>query len=157
MYKFRTMVLRADLGSALVPAGDPRITRMGVFLRKTKLDELPQLINVFKGEMSLVGPRPEMQEYVDGYGAEEEIILAVPPGITDWASLWNSDEGALLAGFDDAEAAYREVVLPRKLLLQKAYVLNRSWGVDLRILFFTLLRVLGREAVPREVRSLLEA
>ncbi len=107
MFKFRSMVLHAErVGGSSTSDGDPRITRTGKFLRKYKLDELPQLINVLRGDMHLVGPRPEVQKYVEKYSAEEREILNVRPGITDWASIWNADEGAVLAGSVDPLAAY---------------------------------------------------
>lgn len=115
IYKFRTMVVNAEkIGGSSTADDDPRITRIGKFIRKHKLDELPQLINVLKGEMSFVGPRPEVQHYVNMYTAEEKAMLSVKPGITDWASLWNSDEGAILAGSPDPEKTYMEEIRPEK-------------------------------------------
>ncbi|MHB8781115.1 MAG: sugar transferase [Candidatus Geothermincolia bacterium] len=156
MYKFRSMVVGADEGSCLVTSTDPRVTGIGAWLRHTKLDELPQLLNVLRGNMSLVGPRPEVVEYVELYGPQERQILLVRPGITDWASLWNSDEGGLLNGFDDPEWAYLQIIWPMKLQLQRAYVCKRCWRVDLKILFFTFLRLAGGRAAPREVAEVLE-
>ena len=139
MHKFRSMVVGADqLGGSCVSEGDPRVTRFGRFLRKSKLDELPQLFNVLAGDMSLVGPRPEVEEYVRTYTAEERVILAVRPGITDWASIWDRDEAAVLAGASDPERAYRELVLPEKKRLQLLYVRERSFCRDLSILCTTL-------------------
>jgi len=144
--KFRTMVLNADkIGGFSTAADDPRITRIGKVLRKYKLDELPQLINVFKGEMSLVGPRPEVQYYVDMFTVEEGAILSVRPGMTDWASLWNSDEGAVLAGSPDPEKAYMEKLRPEKIRLQLEYVKKRSFWIDLTILLQTLGVIIFRE------------
>jgi lipopolysaccharide/colanic/teichoic acid biosynthesis glycosyltransferase len=138
MFKFRTMVQHADrLGGPSTPDGDPRVTAIGRWLRKQKLDELPQLFNVCGGAMSLVGPRPEVQQYVDLYSEEERVILAVRPGLTDWASLWNIDEGALLKGSPDPEKVYLETIRPVKLRLQLAYVRRRSFGTDLSILLHT--------------------
>lgn len=152
IYKFRSMVAAAErLGGSSTADDDPRITRVGRFLRKYKLDELPQLINVIKGDMSLVGPRPEVQEYVDMYTEEEREILRVRPGITDWASLWNADEGAVLAGSDDPDRVYREVIRPVKIKLQLEYVRRHSFWMDLRILALTLLRVFVRRPSPAEV------
>ena len=154
IFKFRTMILDADkIGGSSTADDDPRITRMGRFLRKYKLDELPQLINILRGEMSLVGPRPEVPHYVDMFTEEEKAILSVRPGITDWASLWNSDEGAILAGAQDPEQAYLELIRPTKLRLQLKYVQERSFWVDLRILAKTLQAVVLRrppivEGVP---------
>lgn len=138
IFKFRTMVVNADqIGGSSTAADDPRITRIGKRLRKHKLDELPQLINVFLGDMSLVGPRPEVPHYVNIYTGEEKAILMVRPGITDWASLWNSDEGALLAGSLDPEKTYMEEIRPEKIRLQLKYVRERSFWIDLKIIFQT--------------------
>lgn len=146
MLKFRTMVVNAEkLGGSSTAENDPRITRVGRVLRKYKLDELPQLINVLKGDMSLVGPRPEVQHYVDMYSDEERAILSVRPGITDWASLWNSDEGAVLAAAEDPERAYLERIRPTKLRLQLHYVRTRSLLTDLRILGLTAATVVFRK------------
>ena len=156
MLKFRTMVANAEkLGGPSTPDNDPRITRVGRILRRYKIDELPQLINVLRGEMSLVGPRPEVQHYVDMYTQEERAILSVRPGITDWASLWNSDEGAFLAGADDPERAYLEQIRPTKLRLQLHYVRTQSLLTDLRILVLTLATVIFRgKARPWVQRAL---
>ena len=144
IYKFRTMVVNADkIGGPSTADDDPRITGVGKFLRKNKLDELPQLINVFKGEMSIVGPRPEVKQYVDMFSEDEKAILTVRPGITDWASIWNSDEGAVLAGSADAEKAYMEKIRPEKIRLQLKYVREHSLWVDLKIIFETI-RTLAR-------------
>lgn len=145
MFKFRTMAVNADkIGGPSTADDDPRITRVGKFMRKCKLDEIPQLINVFKGEMSFVGPRPEVQFYVDMFSEEEKKILSVRPGITDWASLWNSDEGAILAGSPDPEKAYMEKIRPEKLRLQLKYVKEHSFWTDIRIIFQTLLKIIKR-------------
>ena len=123
IFKFRTMVVNAEkLGGPSTADDDPRITKVGKFIRKFKLDELPQLINVLKGEMSVVGPRPEVQMYVDMFAEEEKAILSVRPGITDWASIWNPDEGAILAGSPDPEKTYMEKIRPEKIKLQLKYV-----------------------------------
>jgi lipopolysaccharide/colanic/teichoic acid biosynthesis glycosyltransferase len=139
MHKFRTMVVDAEqLGGSCTRADDPRITRSGHWLRKFKLDELPQLLNVFLGEMSLVGPRPEVQEYVRLFSSEESVILSVRPGITDWASIWDRDEALALAGSPDPERIYLERIRPEKIRLQLEYVRHRSFLTDLAILFETL-------------------
>jgi lipopolysaccharide/colanic/teichoic acid biosynthesis glycosyltransferase len=117
---------------------------MGKFIRKFKLDELPQLLNVLKGEMSIVGPRPEVQMYVDMFTEEEKGILIVRPGITDWASIWNPDEGAILAGSPDPEKTYMETIRPEKIRLQLKYVREGSFLVDLKIIFKTLEAVISR-------------
>lgn len=145
MLKFRTMVVNADqIGGPSSSDDDPRITACGRFLRKYKLDELPQLFNVFAGQMSFVGPRPEVPYYVSLYSEEEKKILTVKPGITDWASLWNSDEGALLAGRSDPEAYYRDHIRPKKIRLQLDYVRSATFFTDMRILLQTLKMVVGR-------------
>lgn len=139
IFKFRTMVLNADkLGGPSTADDDARITKVGKFIRKLKLDELPQLLNVLKGEMSIVGPRPEVQMYVDMFAEEEKAILSVRPGITDWASIWNPDEGAILAGSPDPEKTYMEKIRPEKIRLQLEYVRKRSFWVDLKIILWTL-------------------
>jgi lipopolysaccharide/colanic/teichoic acid biosynthesis glycosyltransferase len=138
IFKFRTMVPDAEKrGGSSTADDDPRITVSGRFLRKKKLDELPQLINVLAGRMSLVGPRPEVKYYVGMFTDEEKAILSVRPGITDWASLWNPDEGAILAGRPDPEKAYQEEIRPEKIRLQLKYVRERSFGIDLKILWLT--------------------
>jgi lipopolysaccharide/colanic/teichoic acid biosynthesis glycosyltransferase len=111
-------------------------------LRKYKLDELPQLFNVFLGEMSLVGPRPEVKYYTDMFTEEEKAILNVRPGITDWASLWNSDEGSILAGAEDPDNAYLELIRPTKLKLQLDYAHNQSLLTDLKIILLTLFAII---------------
>lgn len=152
--KFRTMVVGADrIGGPSTPLGDPRITCVGAFLRKYKLDELPQLLNVLRGEMSLVGPRPEVPEYVSLLTEEQRVILSVPPGITDLATLWNSDEGALLAGYPDPERAYLEDIRPQKIALQSEYVNRHSLRMDFVILLRTLAAIVFRPK-PGTARSL---
>lgn len=145
MFKFRTMVERAEtLGGPSTAADDPRVTPIGRWLRRHKLDELPQLINVCRGEMSLVGPRPEVPQYVALYSDEERAILSVRPGLTDWASLWNIDEGALLVGSPDPERTYLELIRPEKIRLQLEYVRQRTFMTDLQILWSTLAALVGR-------------
>jgi lipopolysaccharide/colanic/teichoic acid biosynthesis glycosyltransferase len=145
IFKFRTMVVNADkIGGPSTADDDPRVTRIGKFIRKCKLDELPQLINVLKGEMSFVGPRPEVPFYVNMFTKEEKKILSVKPGITDWASLWNSDEGAILAGSSDPEKTYMEKIRPEKLRLQLKYVKERSFFKDIGIILQTALKVIKR-------------
>jgi len=145
IFKFRTMVVEAErLGGPSTANDDPRITRAGRLIRKYKLDELPQLINVFMGEMSFVGPRPEVQHYVDMFTEQEKCILSVRPGITDWASLWNPDEGKILAGSVDPEKTYMEEIRPTKLKLQLKYARERSFWVDLRIIMKTIVTVVSK-------------
>lgn len=154
IFKFRSMVVNAEkIGGPSTADDDPRITRIGKIIRKYKLDELPQLLNVFKGDMSLVGPRPEVKHYTDMYTEEEKAILTMRPGITDWASLWNSDEGAMLAGSSDPEKDYLEKIRPEKIRLQLKYVRERSFWMDLKILWLTFisigLRLLAKQPVSR--------
>jgi len=145
--KFRTMVVNADrMGGSCTADDDVRITGIGRWLRKTKFDELPQLINVLLGQMSLVGPRPELARFTDTYNVHERRVLEVKPGITDLATLWDSDEGAVLAGEQDPEQVYREKILPMKLKLQLEYLENASFWFDLRILFRTAILV-GKRAL----------
>jgi len=145
IFKFRSMVIDAEkLGAASTADGDPRITKVGRFLRKAKLDELPQLINVLLGDMSLVGPRPEVRKFTDLYTEEEKVLLELRPGITDWASIWNSDEGALLAGEADPDRAYFEKIRPEKIRLQLKYSRERSFLVDIRIILQTLVKIVRK-------------
>jgi lipopolysaccharide/colanic/teichoic acid biosynthesis glycosyltransferase len=143
IFKFRTMVKDAEkMGGPSTSADDPRLTKIGKFLRKYKLDELPQLINVLKGEMSLVGPRPEVKIYVDMLKPEEkEIILSVKPGMTDLASLWDFHEEEVLKGSKDPEKTYLEKIRPKKIQLQIEYVKNRSFLLDLKIILKTILKL----------------
>ena len=139
IFKFRTMVNNADKsGVTSTKEDDVRITKMGIFIRKYNLDELAQFINVLKGEMSIIGPRPEIPYYVNMFTEEEKIILSVKPGITDWACIWNPDQGKLLAGSDDPSRDYLEKIRPEKIRLQLKYIDNHSFWVDLRIMFKTL-------------------
>ena len=143
MLKFKTMIVNADkVGGFSTADDDPRITSVGRFMRKYKLDEIPQLINVLRGEMSFVGPRPEVTFYVNMFTEEEKKILNVKPGITDWASLWDCDEGAILAGSPDPEKTYMEKIRPEKIRLQLKYVYQHSFWQDMRIIFLTLLRLM---------------
>jgi lipopolysaccharide/colanic/teichoic acid biosynthesis glycosyltransferase len=154
IFKFRTMVANAEqLGGPSTADDDARVTRMGRLLRRYKVDELPQLINVLRGEMSLVGPRPEVPTYVALFSEEEKAILSVRPGITDWASLWNADEGALLAGSPDPEKTYLERIRPRKIRLQLEYVRKRSLWTDIKILLQTLTVIIIRSK-PRALEVL---
>ena len=153
MLKFRTMVVDAEsLGGSATAADDPRITRFGKFLRRYKLDELPQLFNVLLGDMSLVGPRPEVEKYVNLYSPEEKAILTVRPGITDWASIWNSNEAAVLEGSRDPERTYEELIRPTKLALQLQYVRDHSFFVDLKILFHTAVKLIDEDWIPKELK-----
>jgi lipopolysaccharide/colanic/teichoic acid biosynthesis glycosyltransferase len=139
IFKFRTMVKDAEkLGGPSTSVDDPRLTKFGKFLRKYKLDELPQLINVLKGEMSLVGPRPEVPEEVATYSEKEKEILKVKPGMTDFASLWDFHEEEILKGSKDPHQTYREKIKPMKLKLALEYVEKRSFFTDLKIIFLTI-------------------
>jgi lipopolysaccharide/colanic/teichoic acid biosynthesis glycosyltransferase len=139
MVKFRTMVVNADrLGGLSTADDDPRITRIGKRLRSLKLDELPQLFNVVRGNMSLVGPRPEVPQEVARYTEEERELLSVRPGITDWASVRFRDEGAILKGSTDPHETYLRVIRPEKMRLGLEYVRDRSLETDMRILAATL-------------------
>jgi lipopolysaccharide/colanic/teichoic acid biosynthesis glycosyltransferase len=154
IFKFRSMVSNAEhLGGTATSDDDMRITSVGRFLRKYKLDELPNMINIVAGDMNLVGPRPEVQKFVDMYTDREREILAVRPGITDWASLWNSDEGAFLAGSPDPERTYAELLRPTKLKLQLIYVQERSLWTDAKILFYTARKLVDKQFVPPELAS----
>lgn len=142
IFKFRTMVMNAEkIGGSSTSDNDLRITKIGKFLRKYKLDELPQFINVLKGDMSIVGPRPEVEYYVNMFTEEEKAILSVKPGITDWASLWNSDEGALLAESEDPDKTYFEEIRPEKIRLQLKYVNNHNFWIDIKIIFLTIIAI----------------
>jgi lipopolysaccharide/colanic/teichoic acid biosynthesis glycosyltransferase len=135
MLKFRTMVVNADkIGGSSTPEDDPRVTPIGKKLRRYKLDELPQLINVLKGDMSFVGPRPQVQWAVDLYTPEEREILKVRPGITDEASLRFSNEAEILKGSKDPDKDYIEKIHPEKMRLSLEYVRNRSFSGDLSII-----------------------
>lgn len=146
LYKFRTMVLNADkIGPPSTSGDDPRITKIGKFLRKYKLDELPQLLNVLKGDMNLVGPRPEVPEVINLLNDEEYgIILSIKPGITDLASLWNINEEERLAGQEDPHQYYLDHIWPEKKRLQIEYVKNRNTRLDLWILAQTLKKLLKK-------------
>ena len=143
LLKFRSMRPLADQqGLLTVGQRDPRITRIGYFLRKYKLDELPQLWNVWKGDMSLVGPRPEVERYVKLYNTEQQQVLGVRPGITDFASLYYFEENRILATHADPEAAYIQEIMPHKLELNLEYIRKQSLWLDTRILFLTVWRIL---------------
>lgn len=140
--KFRTMVADAPArGGQLTAGSDPRITRVGHVLRKTKIDELPQLWNVLVGEMSLVGPRPEVPKYVEMFRDDFRTVLSVRPGITDPASVKYRDESSVLAQSSNPEQAYVEQILPEKLALAKTYIERSSLAYDLRLILQTLLKI----------------
>jgi lipopolysaccharide/colanic/teichoic acid biosynthesis glycosyltransferase len=144
LFKFRTMKKNADKAGLLTVGGrDPRITTIGYYLRKYKLDELPQLLNVLFGSMSLVGPRPEVRKYVEMYTAEQKKVLTVRPGITDYASLVYFEENDLLAASSDPEKTYIEEVMPVKLEMNQEYISKMGFGTDLEIIFKTLKRIIS--------------
>jgi lipopolysaccharide/colanic/teichoic acid biosynthesis glycosyltransferase len=143
IFKFRTMFIGSDKAGLLTVGGrDPRITKVGIFIRKYKLDELPQLINVLNGEMSLVGPRPEVRKYVAMYNDEQLKVLSLKPGITDYASIQYSDENELLAKSADPEKTYIEEVMPAKLLLNLKYINEISLLTDLKIIGLTVRKII---------------
>jgi lipopolysaccharide/colanic/teichoic acid biosynthesis glycosyltransferase len=147
IYKFRTMVEDApQRGSSITVGADPRITRIGRFLRKTKFDELPQLINVLKGDMSLVGPRPEVPRYVEMFRDDYEEILRVRPGITDTASLKYEDEAEILGRAANAEDEYIKHILPEKVKLAKDYVRRSSLMYDFGLILRTIPKLFGCRA-----------
>jgi lipopolysaccharide/colanic/teichoic acid biosynthesis glycosyltransferase len=138
MWKLRTMVVDADrVGGALTAGSDPRVTALGRLLRRFKLDELPQLVHVLTGRMSLIGPRPESPAYVELSDPRWRRILAVRPGVTDLASLAYRNEEALLAAVSDREGYYRARLLPAKLALSQQAIARRCWRFDLRLLLYT--------------------
>jgi len=143
IYKFRTMVVDADKKGLQITVGrDNRITRMGEFLRKTKLDELAQLINVFTGEMSFVGPRPEVPKYVNLYTPYQRQVLLVRPGITDYASIAYRNENDLLEGAEDPEKMYIETIMPDKIELNMKYLREISPIADIRLILSTIIAVI---------------
>jgi lipopolysaccharide/colanic/teichoic acid biosynthesis glycosyltransferase len=148
--KFRTMVPNADkIGPPSAGDDDPRITRIGKWLRTTKLDELPQLVNVIMGDMSLVGPRPEVKSEVDRYDEKQMLLLTVRPGITDYSSIEFHNEGEILRGSADPHEAYRRLIQPRKIELGLEYVRCHSLLRDILILWGTIRVVFGGSPQPR--------
>lgn len=142
LFKFRTMRVGADKATAItVGQRDPRITSVGHFLRRFKLDELPQLINVLKGEMSLVGPRPELKRFVDIYQGDQRKVIEVTPGITDYASLEFRNENELLEGKPDPLDFYTKEILPKKLELNLKYIREQSFWTDVRIIVLTIVHI----------------
>ena len=145
LVKFRTMRPRSEgSGKLTIGSRDPRVTRAGLWLRKYKIDELPQLFNVLVGHMSLVGPRPEVPEFVALYDARQAGVLKVRPGITDYASLKYFDENAILADAEDPHKTYIRKIMPEKIDMNLQYIERRSFAEDLRILWLTLLRFFKR-------------
>ena len=143
LLKFRSMRTDADKKGLLTVGGrDSRITRMGYFIRKYKIDELPQLINVLSGDMSLVGPRPEVRKYVDMYTQEQKEVLTVKPGITDYASIEYSNENELLGKAKDPELVYINEIMPAKLKLNLQYIAEQGMANDITIIFRTFAKIL---------------
>ena len=142
IFKFRTMKFDADKNGQLLTVGnDQRITKAGHFLRKTKLDELPQIINVLRGEMSFVGPRPEVPRYVELYNETQRQILLMRPGITDIASIEYRNESAILAASEDPERTYIEEIIPSKINLNMRYLYSISIVQDIRIILLTIIKI----------------
>ncbi|MCW3102244.1 MAG: wcfS [Bacteroidetes bacterium] len=143
LFKFRSMRTNADKAGLLTVGGrDNRITRVGYYIRKYKVDELPQLINVLTGDMSLVGPRPEVRKYVDLYSAEQLKVLEAKPGITDYASIEYSNENEILGKASDPERVYIEEIMPAKLRLNLKYIHEQGLLTDLKIIFKTIAKIL---------------
>jgi lipopolysaccharide/colanic/teichoic acid biosynthesis glycosyltransferase len=144
LLKFRTMVTGAEKNGLLtIGENDQRITRTGKWLRKYKLDELPQLINILKGEMSFVGPRPEVRKYVEQYTPEQLIVLSVRPGLTDYASIEYMNENEVLSTFSDPEKAYLEKIMPEKLFLNLKYIREQVMITDLKIMIKTIHKIIN--------------
>lgn len=144
LYKFRTMTVDADKKGLLTVGGrDPRVTSIGYYLRKFKIDELPQLLNVLFGSMSFVGPRPEVRKYVDMYTEEQKNVLSIKPGITDYASLEYFNENDLLSRSENPEQVYIQEVMPAKLKLNLKYMREAGFFTDLKIIFRTLARIVS--------------
>ncbi|MDD6001976.1 MAG: sugar transferase [Bacteroidales bacterium] len=142
LYKFRSMRKDADKGSLITVGGrDPRITRIGYFIRRFKIDELPQLFNVLKGDMSLVGPRPEVRKYVDLYTDEQKKVLSIRPGITDYASIEYVDENEILGKSDNPDEVYVSQIMPDKIKLNMKYIENKSVKEYFKIIFLTVFKL----------------
>ena len=143
LFKFRTM--RSDsekAGQITVGGKDPRITKIGYLLRKFKLDEFPQLLNVIKGDMSIIGPRPEVRRYVDMYSKEQLKVLSVRPGLSDFASIEYINENELLGKSDNPEKTYIEEIMPAKLQLNRKYIEQKTFGTDIKLIFKTIRKIL---------------
>ncbi|THV58120.1 sugar transferase [Flagellimonas alvinocaridis] len=146
IFKFRTMYTGSDKKGLLTVGGrDPRVTKVGYYLRKFKLDELPQLFNVFTGEMSLVGPRPEVRKYVEHYSESDMEVLSVRPGITDYASIAFRNENDILKESEDPEKKYIEEIMPIKLGLNKKYIAEKGMFKDLSIIFKTITVIIKKQ------------
>lgn len=144
LFKFRSMKTGADKKGLLTVGGnDARITKIGYFIRKYKLDELPQLINVFVGDMSLVGPRPEVRKYISLYSDEQKTVLNIKPGITDYASIEYSNENELLGKSKNPEKVYIDEIMPAKLQLNLKYIAEQGMLTDIKIIFRTIKKIIG--------------
>lgn len=142
LLKFRTMKVNSEAkGQITVGSRDSRVTRFGYFLRRTKLDELPQLVNILKGEMSVVGPRPEVEKYVRLYSDEQRKVLTVRPGLTDLASIEYINENEILGKSDSPEEDYIHKIMPEKLALNLAYIEKQSFFFDLKLIFKTIAKI----------------
>jgi lipopolysaccharide/colanic/teichoic acid biosynthesis glycosyltransferase len=159
IFKFRSMIKDAEgKGKWNVGDNDDRITPIGHFLRNTKIDELPQLINVLIGDMSLVGPRPELQVYIDMYTEREMPILDLKPGITDWASITNFDQFEVFTKAEDSDEAYLKYIRPLKLDLQLYYREHNSFYNDIKIIFWTIYKVITRtEKLPKDIEHIVSS
>lgn len=145
LYKFRTMFVDSDKGDLITIGNkDSRITKAGAFLRKYKIDELPQLFNVLKGDMSIVGPRPEVKKYVDLYTDEQQKVLTIRPGITDYASIKYSNENEILGKAEDPHQLYIEVIMPDKIMLNMKYIDNYSVTEYFKIIFLTMFKIVDK-------------
>lgn len=143
LYKFRSMATGSDKSGQITIGNDSRITKVGHFIRKYKIDELPQLINILKGEMSVIGPRPEVKKYVDLYTEEQLTVLSVLPGLSDYASIEYFDEQTVLGKAEDPNKEYIDVVMPAKLALNLKYIAEKSLTTDLKIILKTLGKILN--------------
>lgn len=144
LLKFRSMFVGSDISSRITVGRDPRITHSGHFIRKFKLDEFPQLINVIVGDMSIVGPRPEVEEYVLLYNEEQKEVLTVRPGISDYASIEYMDENTLLSKAENPQKTYVEEIMPAKLILNLKYIKNQSFQEDVKLILLTIKGIISK-------------
>ena len=151
MIRFRSKQTSEPSDGAILPLDPTQATASSALIAKYKLDKLPQLINVLRGEMSLVGPQPELEEAVEHYSWRERRVLLVRPGLTDWASMWNDQQPRVLAGAPDPHEAYQRVIHPDKIRLQTYYVENRTLWMDCRIVMCRLWKLVNRRFAPREL------
>mgnify|MGYP006221993811 CR=1 FL=1 len=156
MIKVRSMVVNADKNKIdSTKSDDPRITKVGRFVRKFKIGELGQIINVIKGDMSLVGPRPQVSRDVDLYSDEEKLLLSVKPGITDFASIVFSDEGKILEGDDDPDLLYNQIIRPWKSRLCIIYIKNKSLLLDVKLIILTAIVIFSRNFALSKIKSII--